>query len=188
MAFDQAYPARTIQGAAHSKFTPLQIDILLCHSKGFCWSESLQSHQPRYVMKSCPWRNSPEVHSLVVPSEDTVIAGFTVTGYLDLPDDVPFDPSLSLAILEQLTQSMAVVPYRDFLNQVLPPPALEVLQVPGSNGVQGFAGSFGGLASVIGLVLGGLLYQQVGALTFAVSAGLIYLAALLSLPLLRISN
>ena len=54
--------------------------------------------------------------------------------------------------------------------------------------VQGFAGSFGGLASVIGLVLGGLLYQQVGALTFAVSAGLIYLAALLSLPLLRISN
>ena len=54
--------------------------------------------------------------------------------------------------------------------------------------VQGFAGSGGGLASVIGLVLGGLLYQQTGELTFAVSAGLIYLGALLSLPLLRIAN
>ncbi len=54
--------------------------------------------------------------------------------------------------------------------------------------VQGFAGSFGGLASVIGLVLGGLLYQQTGELTFAVSAGLIYLGALLSLPLLRINS
>ena len=54
--------------------------------------------------------------------------------------------------------------------------------------VQGFAGSVGGLASVIGLVLGGLLYQQTGELTFAVSAGLIYLGALLSLPLLRINS
>ncbi len=54
--------------------------------------------------------------------------------------------------------------------------------------VQGFAGSFGGLASVIGLVLGGLLYQQTGELTFVVSAGLIYLGGLLSLPLLRINN
>ncbi len=54
--------------------------------------------------------------------------------------------------------------------------------------VQGIAGSLGGLASVIGLVLGGLLYQQVGGLTFVVSAALIYLSALLSLPLLRIND
>ena len=51
--------------------------------------------------------------------------------------------------------------------------------------VQGFAGSFGGLANVIGLVLGGLLYERTGALTFAVSAGLIYLGALMSLRLFR---
>ena len=54
--------------------------------------------------------------------------------------------------------------------------------------VQGFAGSVGGLASVIGLVLGGLLYQQTGELTFAVSAGLIYLGGLLALPLLRMND
>ena len=54
--------------------------------------------------------------------------------------------------------------------------------------VQGIAGSLGGLASVIGLVLGGLLYQQIVGLTFIVSAVLIYLSALLSLPLLRIND
>ncbi len=51
--------------------------------------------------------------------------------------------------------------------------------------VQGFAGSVGGLASVLGLIVGGLLYQQVGGMTFAVSAGLIYFAAVLATFLLR---
>jgi MFS transporter, DHA1 family, tetracycline resistance protein len=51
--------------------------------------------------------------------------------------------------------------------------------------VQGFAGSLGGLASVIGLVLGGLAYEQFGARTFLASAALIFLAVLLALALLR---
>jgi len=50
--------------------------------------------------------------------------------------------------------------------------------------VQGIAGSLGGVASIIGLIVGGLLYERVGGLTFAVSAGLIYVSALLSLGLL----
>jgi MFS transporter, DHA1 family, tetracycline resistance protein len=51
--------------------------------------------------------------------------------------------------------------------------------------VQGFAGSLGGLASVIGLVLGGLAYEQYGVRTFLASAALIFLAVLLALALLR---
>ncbi len=50
--------------------------------------------------------------------------------------------------------------------------------------VQGFAGGIGGLASVLGLILGGLLYERIGGLTFAVSAGLIYLSSVISLRLL----
>jgi uncharacterized membrane protein YoaK (UPF0700 family) len=41
------------------------------------------------------------------------------------------------------------------------------------------------LASVIGLVLGGLAYEQYGVRTFLASAALIFLAVLLALALLR---
>lgn len=51
--------------------------------------------------------------------------------------------------------------------------------------VQGYAGSFGGLASVVGLVLGGLIYQRIGGWTFTISTGLIYLTAVLSLRFSR---
>ncbi|MCP5113071.1 MAG: MFS transporter, partial [bacterium] len=51
--------------------------------------------------------------------------------------------------------------------------------------VQGFAGSLGGLASCAGLVAGGLLYDRAGDLTFAASAGLTCLAAVMSVWLRR---
>lgn len=51
--------------------------------------------------------------------------------------------------------------------------------------VQGVAGSFGGLASIVGLTLGGLLYDLVGGATFLVSAGVIFGVFLMSLRLLK---
>jgi DHA1 family tetracycline resistance protein-like MFS transporter len=49
--------------------------------------------------------------------------------------------------------------------------------------VQGVAGSAGSLASIIGLVLGGLLYEVLGAATFLVSGSLIVLVFVLALRL-----
>ena len=49
--------------------------------------------------------------------------------------------------------------------------------------VQGVAGSFGGLASIIGLTLGGLLYNLVGGATFLVSAGVIFTVFIMSFRL-----
>jgi MFS family permease len=40
--------------------------------------------------------------------------------------------------------------------------------------VQGIAGSFGGVASIIGLITGGVLYNSIGAATFLVSAAIIF--------------
>lgn len=54
--------------------------------------------------------------------------------------------------------------------------------------VQGLAGSVGSLASVIGLVLGGLLYETLGNSVFLASAGIFFSAALLSLPLLSLKK
>ena len=50
--------------------------------------------------------------------------------------------------------------------------------------VQGVAGAIGGLASIVGLVAGGLLYESLGASTFLVSSGALIAAAVLSLRLL----
>ena len=52
--------------------------------------------------------------------------------------------------------------------------------------VQGIAGSFGGLASIIGLILGGILYDQIGAATFLISAAVIFSVFVMSFRLLRI--
>ena len=49
--------------------------------------------------------------------------------------------------------------------------------------VQGVAGSFGGLASIIGLTIGGLLYNLVGGATFLVSAGVIFTVFIMSFRL-----
>jgi DHA1 family tetracycline resistance protein-like MFS transporter len=51
--------------------------------------------------------------------------------------------------------------------------------------VQGLAGSFGGLASIIGLTIGGLLYTLVGATTFLISASVIFAVFVMSFRLLK---
>jgi len=53
--------------------------------------------------------------------------------------------------------------------------------------VQGVAGSAGGLASILGLVAGGLLFETAGESTFLVSAALILVACGVALPWLRTS-
>jgi len=54
--------------------------------------------------------------------------------------------------------------------------------------VQGVASSFGSLASIIGLIIGGLLYNLIGATTFLISAGVIFLVFILSFQLLKIKS
>jgi MFS family permease len=51
--------------------------------------------------------------------------------------------------------------------------------------VQGFGGSVGSLASIVGLLLGGVLYTALGGSTFTVSAVLIFGVSFLSLKLFR---
>ncbi|MFL6461298.1 MAG: MFS transporter [Nitrososphaeraceae archaeon] len=51
--------------------------------------------------------------------------------------------------------------------------------------VQGIAGSFGGVASIMGLTLGGFLYNTIGAVTFLISAGVIFSIFVMSFQLLR---
>ncbi len=52
--------------------------------------------------------------------------------------------------------------------------------------VQGVANSFGSLASIIGLMIGGLFYNILGATTFLVSAGVIFTVFILSFRLIKI--
>jgi MFS family permease len=51
--------------------------------------------------------------------------------------------------------------------------------------VQGVAGSFGGLASILGLILGGFLYNSIGGFTFIVSAGVVLVIFIMSFRLLK---
>jgi MFS transporter, DHA1 family, tetracycline resistance protein len=51
--------------------------------------------------------------------------------------------------------------------------------------VQGVANSFESLASIIGLMIGGLLYSLLGATTFLISAGVIFTVFVMSFRLLR---
>jgi DHA1 family tetracycline resistance protein-like MFS transporter len=51
--------------------------------------------------------------------------------------------------------------------------------------VQGVAGSFGGLASIVGLTLGGFLYNAIGGATFLISAGVILAVFAMSFRLLK---
>ena len=51
--------------------------------------------------------------------------------------------------------------------------------------VQGIAGSFGGLASILGLTLGGFLYNSIGAVTFLISAIVIFAVFVMSFKLLK---
>jgi MFS family permease len=54
--------------------------------------------------------------------------------------------------------------------------------------VQGVASSIGSLASIIGLVVGGLLYNSIGVSNFLISAGFIFLVFMLSFRLLKIKE
>ena len=51
--------------------------------------------------------------------------------------------------------------------------------------VQGVAGSFGGLASIAGLTLGGILYNSIGVTSFLISAGVILVVFVMSFRLLK---
>ena len=52
--------------------------------------------------------------------------------------------------------------------------------------VQGVASSFASLASIIGLTIGGVLYNTIGATTFLISAGVIFTVFIISFRLLKI--
>lgn len=48
--------------------------------------------------------------------------------------------------------------------------------------VQGYAGGAGAVASIVGLIVGGLVFVQFGAIAFAIGAGVIFSAALMAIP------
>jgi DHA1 family tetracycline resistance protein-like MFS transporter len=52
--------------------------------------------------------------------------------------------------------------------------------------VQGVASSFGSIASIIGLIIGGILYSIIGASTFLISAIVIFVVFIMSFRLLKI--
>ena len=52
--------------------------------------------------------------------------------------------------------------------------------------VQGVANSFGSLASIIGLIMGGVFYNMLGATTFLISAGVIFIVFIMSFRLMKI--
>ena len=54
--------------------------------------------------------------------------------------------------------------------------------------VQGVANSFASLASIIGLMIGGLLYNMLGVTTFLISAGVIFTVFIMSFRLMKISG
>lgn len=54
--------------------------------------------------------------------------------------------------------------------------------------VQGVASSFGSLASIIGLIIGGLLYNLIGVTTFLICAGIIFVVFIMSFRLLKIEE
>jgi len=54
--------------------------------------------------------------------------------------------------------------------------------------VQGIAGSFGSLASIIGLIIGGVLYGFIEEDVFLISAGIIFAVFIMSFRLLKITK
>jgi DHA1 family tetracycline resistance protein-like MFS transporter len=54
--------------------------------------------------------------------------------------------------------------------------------------VQGFGSSAGSLAGIIGLIMGGILYERIGSMTFAISAAVIVAVCFLSLRLVRMDR
>jgi len=54
--------------------------------------------------------------------------------------------------------------------------------------VQGFASSFGSIASIIGLILGGLIYSIIGVYVFLISSFVIFFVVILSIKLFKIEK
>ena len=54
--------------------------------------------------------------------------------------------------------------------------------------IQGVSSSFGSLASIIGLIVGGFLYNLIGGSTFLISAGIIFVVFIMSFRLLKIKE
>ena len=76
-------------------------------------------------------------------------------------------------------------------NGLMWPSVLSILSKVAGNdhqgSVQGFAASFGSLASIIGLIFGGIMYGWLGASTFLISAAVIFSVFLCSFRLLKIA-
>ena len=70
------------------------------------------------------------------------------------------------------------------------PSFLSILSKSAGNAYQGFiqgvASSFGSLASIVGLIIGGLLYNLIGGSTFLISAGIIFVVFIMSFKLLKL--
>ena len=75
-------------------------------------------------------------------------------------------------------------------NGLMWPSFLSILSKIAGNAYQGFiqgvASSFGSLASIVGLIIGGLLYSLIGGFTFLITAGIIFLVFILSFKLLKL--
>jgi len=77
-------------------------------------------------------------------------------------------------------------------NGLMWPSFMSILSKTAGNAYQGFiqgvASSFGSLASIIGLIIGGLLYNIIGGYTFLISAGIIFSVFILSFKLLNMKK
>jgi MFS family permease len=75
-------------------------------------------------------------------------------------------------------------------NGLMWPSFLSILSKTAGNAYQGFiqgiASSFGSLASIVGLIIGGLLYSLIGGFTFLISAGIIFAVFIMSFKLLKL--
>jgi DHA1 family tetracycline resistance protein-like MFS transporter len=115
-------------------------------------------------------------------SESTlIIAGSMILGtnfVLLLTEQIPF--IYLAAILFAIGNGLMWPSYLSLLSKVA--------GTDRQGAVQGFAGSAGGLASIIGLISGGLLYAGIGSSTFLVTALVIYGAGLLSFRLISVEK
>jgi DHA1 family tetracycline resistance protein-like MFS transporter len=75
-------------------------------------------------------------------------------------------------------------------NGLMWPSFLSILSKTAGNAYQGFiqgvASSFGSLASIVGLIIGGLLYSFIGGFTFLFSSGIIFIVFIMSFKLLKL--
>src|ERR687897_340842 len=75
-------------------------------------------------------------------------------------------------------------------NGLMWPSFLSILSKTAGNAYQGFiqgiASSFGSLASIVGLIIGGLLYSLIGGFSFLISAGIIFVVFIMSFKLLKL--